>query len=113
MDVITAVKFQDAIQDAFAWLEQRNLRVGMLVLNPREMALLKELPAFDPVVPGLASLQGFGRYRGNLWGASVVELNAVPEGHAAVIPDGLHVNEVEAAACISLGLGVRKESPVR
>ena len=94
------------LQDAFAWMEQRDLRVGLVVLHPEEARQLRDWhDGFDVnASPELENIHGFGRYVGVLLGAHVVEYDQVVPGHIGIFPDGATVIGVDSSACFSLGL---------
>ena len=100
------IKLISALRDAFSWIEQRGMRVGLVVLHPNEALQLRNCQEdFDVNAhPELEGLCGFGRLVGHLWGADVIELETIVPGHAMVIPDGLTVTGVDC--CFSLGLNM-------
>ena len=92
------------IVDLFRWMEDRDLRVGTIIFNPREIQALQAFSEFDryfgPDPPGTCP----GIFRGTIFGAHVREAQVVPEGRVAVIPEGVVLCDLGPAACVSLGL---------
>lgn len=90
----------DKLKGRFEWLEREDLRVGMLYLNPKEIAELETEPKeFDR--NNMKALRVTG-LRGHLWGAAVIESTLVPEGHVCIVQDGLEAVLVDRAACVAL-----------
>jgi len=90
----------EKLKARFEWLEREDLRVGLLYLNPKEIAELKGHEEFDPCAS--KQLRDLG-IRGYLWGTTVFESELVPENHVCIVQDGLKVELVDRAACVSLG----------
>lgn len=92
----------DKLKARFEWLEREDLRVGLLYLNPREIAELYEhhrKNEFD--VCAVKQLREAG-IRGYLWGVTVLESELVPPGRVCIMQDGLEVKLVDASACVPL-----------
>jgi hypothetical protein len=100
---------KQALLREFEWLEDRDLRVGTIFLNPKQVTALSGLPDFDLLHP--SNRRAFmktdpqpGINWGTLWGAQVRSCKAVPENHAAIVPDGMVLADLDGAACVCLGL---------
>jgi len=102
---------REALLREFQWLENRNLRVGTVFLNPKEIETLSGLAGADFDMLDPSNRRAFmkidpqpGINWGMLWGAQIRACKAVPENHAAIIPDGMVLADLDGPACICLGL---------
>lgn len=95
MDDATALV--QGLEDLFKNVEIVGLRVGSVWLHPMQARTLLRMRQ-GPLDAHVARLPTSGQI-GFLFGAVVHESVNVPLNHAAVIPDGLHVTQVESEAC--------------
>ena len=93
----------NAIYDKLIQVEMQNLEVGIIILNPREIAKLTHLSQHADIVPfdlnansKLSNIFSFGYLMGFLWGAFVVQSFVVPEGHIIVVPDGINISSIDS-----------------
>lgn len=100
MDIIERLK------KVFAWIEERDMRVGELWLHPAQVKELDEAkdPGWDrnaqmSVIRFYLDTKG-APYVGVLWGARVFESKIVVEDHVAALPDGWEAKLVDTPACM-------------
>lgn len=96
-----AEQLLDELQDKFAWMEERGVRVGTIFLHPAEAVLLPGHEVFDAVDPVLRAASPPGLI-GNLWGAQVFESDKVPSRHVGVFSDDAQVELLGGAGCMPL-----------
>lgn len=95
----------DCLSEHFRWIEEHNLQVGVVFLNPQEIALLKRKKDFQKSRGPLVEHDPWpGVLRGTVFGTPVREVLAVPPGHVAILPHGYVLRDIGPAACVSLGL---------
>lgn len=98
----------DRIGKAFEPIEQWDMRVGDVWLNPKQVAELAGLPEFDRVHPVRdviidppRELASGARYVGMLFNARVFESPLVPEDQVGLIPAGWEAKLIGPEGCRS------------
>ena len=98
----------DRIGKAFEPIEQWDMRVGDVWLNPKQVAELAGLPEFDRVHPVRdviidppRELASGARYVGMLFNARVFESSLVPEDQVGLIPAGWEAKLIGPEGCRS------------
>lgn len=102
---------REALLREFQWLEDRDLRVGTIFLNPKQITTLSGLAGADFDMLHPSNRRAFmktdpqpGINWGMMWGAQIRACKAVPEGHAAIVPEGMTLADLDGTACVSLRL---------
>jgi hypothetical protein len=97
----------DRIGKAFEPIEQWDMRVGDVWLNPKQVAELAGLPEFDRVHPVRDVVIDYyektsgARYVGMLFNARVFESPLVPEDQVGLIPAGWEAKLIGPEGCRS------------
>jgi hypothetical protein len=103
-------KLLDGISRAFRVIEENDLRVGAIWLNPREVSALETSARAhydkvnDPRVRRSHMATVGAPFEGMIFGAKVFSSGVVVPGHIAILPDGFEARLVDSSACFSLGL---------
>ena len=100
------MKILDCLVEHFRWIEDHDLHVGTVFLNPAEITLIKkcrkDFKAFRGVHPEHDPCPGI--LRGYVFGVPVREVLAIPPGKIAILPEGIVLRDIGPAACVTLGL---------